>query len=63
MMTANWKAKNSRWLVPVGGGINKVFKGKIPVQVKLHAYWHAARPDSASNWQLLFSSHPVILLK
>ena len=63
MMTANWRAQENRWLVPVGGGINKVFKGKVPVAVKLHAYWHAARPDSASNWQLMFSVQPVILLK
>lgn len=63
LMTANWKAEKNKWLVPIGGGINKMFKGKVPVQLKLHAYWHAARPDSASNWQIMFSVQPVILLK
>jgi hypothetical protein len=63
LITANWKADNNKWLVPIGGGINKMFKGKVPVQIKLHAYWHAARPDGASNWQLMFSVQPVILLK
>jgi len=63
MMTANWKAKGKRWLVPVGGGINKMFKGKVPVQLKFHAYWHAAKPDSSSNWQLMIAIQPVILLK
>ena len=62
LMTANWKADGKRWLVPIGGGINKVLKGKVPVQVKFHAYWHAARPHSASNWQLMISVAPVILL-
>ena len=63
LMTANWKAEKNRSLVPIGGGVNKMFKGKVPVQIKLHAYWHVARPDSASNWQLMFSVQPVILLK
>ncbi len=62
LMTANWKTDGKRWLVPIGGGINKVFKSKVPVQVKLHAYWHAARPESASNWQLMFTVQPVILM-
>ena len=63
LMTANWKSEKNRWLVPIGGGINKMFKGKVPVQIKLHAYWHAVRPDSASSWQIMFSVQPVILLK
>ena len=48
LLTANWKSKGKKWLIPVGGGINKVIQGKVPVQVKFHAYYHAARPDSAS---------------
>jgi hypothetical protein len=39
-----------------------MFKGKLPVQVKVHAYWHAARPDSASNWQMMITVQPVIPL-
>lgn len=49
LMTANWKADSKRWLVPIGGGINKMFTGKIPVQLKVHAYWHAARPELAAD--------------
>ena len=63
LLTANWRAKSNRWLVPVGGGVNKMFPGKMPVQIKMHAYWHAARPDTASNWQIMISVQPVILLK
>ena len=63
MMSANWKTDGKRWLVPVGGGVNKMFKGRIPVQIKFHAYWHAAKPDSAAKWQLMISVQPVILLK
>ena len=63
LMTANWKADKKKWLVPIGGGVNKMFRGKIPLQIKLHAYWHAARPDNASNWQIMFAVQPVILLK
>jgi hypothetical protein len=62
LMSANWKAKDDAWLVPVGGGINKLFSGKVPIQVKVHFYWHVVRPDSASNWTMMITIQPVILL-
>lgn len=63
LVTANWKTDKGRWLVPIGGGVNKMFQGRVPVQIKLHVYWNAVRPDRASNWQIMFSVQPVILLK
>jgi hypothetical protein len=50
---ANWEADDSddRWTVPVGGGIGKVTKiGKLPVNIRLGAYWNAIRPDNGADW-------------
>ncbi len=61
-MSANWKAEDKKWLVPIGGGINKLFSGSVPIQIKVHFYWHAVRPDSASNWTMMITVQPVILM-
>ena len=40
-------------LVPVGGGLGRVFKlGDQPVSMYVSAYYNAIRPDAAPNWQL-----------
>ena len=63
LITANWRSKGKKWMVPVGGGVNRMFKGSVPIQLKLPFYWNASRPDTASNWTMMISVQPVILLK
>lgn len=52
--TANWEADNdSRWTIPVGGGVGKVFEiGKQPVNGQISAYYNVEKPDFGADWQL-----------
>jgi hypothetical protein len=54
ILTVDWKANGSqRWLVPIGGGIGKIFHlGKLPVNTQLSAYYNVVRPDFQANWQI-----------
>jgi hypothetical protein len=62
IMTANWNRDSSdQWLIPVGGGMGRVFKiGKLPVNLQVQAFYHAAKPSEGPDWstrvqfQLLF---------
>jgi len=46
IITANWQASSDRWLVPVGGGVGRVFQvGSQPVNASLQAYANVAKPD------------------
>jgi hypothetical protein len=51
-ITANWIAKpNSRWTVPVGGGVSKAFKfGSQPMSIKFETYYNPIRASGASTW-------------
>lgn len=50
-MTYNWQADSDEWTVPLGGGIGKIFRfGKMPVDLRLSAYWNVEAPDSAPDW-------------
>ena len=51
---ANWEARNSdRWLVPVGGGLGKVFKlGGQRLSSTLEAYYHVESAAIGPQWQL-----------
>lgn len=53
IITANWHAESDRWLVPVGGGVSKLFRiGAQPVSATAQAYYNVERPDFAPDWQL-----------
>jgi hypothetical protein len=56
-ITANWEAdSDNRWMVPFGGGVGKVTKfGKMPVDMKLVAYWNAEKPDFGPDWSMQFT--------
>ncbi|MFO0688290.1 MAG: neuromedin U [Myxococcota bacterium] len=51
---ANWEADASdRWLVPVGGGVGKVFKlAGQRLSSTLEAYYHVESPAIGPQWQL-----------
>jgi hypothetical protein len=54
IITANWKAANGNvWVVPVGGGVGRVFRlGLQPVNVTAQFYGNAEHPSSGSTWGL-----------
>ena len=50
---ANWEAeKDQRWIIPVGGGVGKMFKmGNLPVDLQTQVFYNVVRPDLAAEWQ------------
>lgn len=56
IITANYEAtKDDRWLVPLGGGVGKLFAiGKRPVNGTLQFYYNVVKPDNvpAPDWTL-----------
>jgi hypothetical protein len=55
-IAANWKATSEdRWLVPVGGGVGKVFSvGEQRMSALLESYSHVVSPTIGPDWQLRF---------
>ena len=55
-IAANWEAKeDDRWLVPVGGGVGKIFTiGNQRMSALLESYYHIKSPDIGPDWQLRF---------
>jgi len=52
-IAANWAADNNRWLVPLGGGVAKVFAiGSKWMSISLEAYYHVVSPEIGPDWQL-----------
>jgi hypothetical protein len=54
IVTANWIGpSNNRWVVPVGGGVGRVFRlGFQPVNATIQVYGNAEHPDGVSPWGL-----------
>ena len=51
IVSANWRADGQKWLVPVGGGIGRVFKVKSdPWAWSVQGYYNVIKPDGAPNW-------------
>jgi hypothetical protein len=65
-ITANWQASSGNvWMVPVGGGMGRVFRlGYQPMNVSLAFFGNAAHPVGGSPWgmrlqiSLLFPKRP-----
>lgn len=57
VITANWEASSgNKWTVPFGGGVGRLVKfGKLPVDLKLAAYWNAEKPTFGPDWNLQFT--------
>ncbi|PZV17442.1 MAG: neuromedin U [Pseudanabaena sp.] len=55
IIAAFWNIPSGeKWVVPIGGGIGKVFKiGDRPFNVSVQAYWQAIRPDNTSGLSLV----------
>jgi hypothetical protein len=58
IITANWNAANgNQWVVPVGGGVGRVFRlGPQPVSATVQVYGNAVRPSTipSSPWGVRF---------
>lgn len=56
IMTSNWNANSGdKWIVPLGGGLGKVFKlGKLPINFNAQAYYNAVSPSGWGKWQSRF---------
>lgn len=54
IITANWlAAPGQQWVVPIGGGVGRVFKiGEQPVSASVAGYYNVINPTGAPNWQL-----------
>jgi hypothetical protein len=53
-IAANWEADaDERWLVPVGGGVGKVYSiGRQRMSTTIESYYHAVSPSIGPEWQL-----------
>jgi hypothetical protein len=53
-IAANWEVdSNNRWLVPVGGGVGKLFAiGSKWMSISLEGYYHVESPEIGPDWQL-----------
>lgn len=55
ILTFNWKApSNEEWVVPVGGGVGKIFKlGKLPLNGSVQGFYNIRPSDSQTigHWQ------------
>ena len=46
IITADWQASTDRWLVPLGGGVGRVFRiGSQPVNASLQAFANVVKPE------------------
>jgi len=51
--SATRQPSGSKWTVPVGGGIGKIFHlGKLPINTQVGGYFNAVRPTNSAEWQL-----------
>jgi len=52
IITANWKAlSGSRWVVPVGGGVGKIFRlNGTPIDVQVQSFYNVEKPKGAGDW-------------
>lgn len=56
IITANWNNPDGQqWTVPFGAGVGKILRiGKQPVNMALHVYYNAVKPDGGADWTLRF---------
>ena len=56
IITANWKAEDQKWKVPLGGGIGKVVRiHSKPWAWSLQGYYNVVKPDGAPDWSVRLS--------
>jgi hypothetical protein len=55
VITAFWNIPGEKWVIPIGGGIGKIFKiSDRPFSISVQAYWQPIRPANADGgWALV----------
>ena len=53
-ITANWEAQETKWTVPLGGGISKITKigDKLPIKLDVGVFYNVAKPTYGGRWIL-----------
>ena len=50
VITANWEKDDDQWVVPVGGGVGKLFRvGKQPINAQLSYYHNVETPNQGAD--------------
>jgi hypothetical protein len=56
IITANWNAPGEKWLVPMGGGLGKVFNvWGDPWAFSVQGYYNVVKPVGAPDWVVRFA--------
>lgn len=46
IITANWQSTSGQWILPVGGGVGRLFRvGRQPMNASIQAYGNVIKPD------------------
>lgn len=46
IITANWQSTSGQWILPVGGGVGRLFRvGRQPLNASIQAYGNVIKPD------------------
>jgi hypothetical protein len=49
-ITANWNSSGEKWVVPVGGGVGRLFKvAKLPINIQLSVYHNVITPKNGAR--------------
>jgi hypothetical protein len=55
IITANWNSSGRKWVVPVGGGVGRLFRvGKLPIKVQIGFFDNVITPKYGARWQTSF---------
>jgi hypothetical protein len=56
ILTADWKADDDAWTIPVGGGFGKVtkFENLPPINLSAQAFYHAEKTKFGADWSTRF---------
>lgn len=62
IITADWTAKEDKWIVPIGGGVGKLtmLGGKLPLNLSTQLYYNVVRPDFGPEWQWRFQAQILL---
>jgi len=56
LIVANWDSPETKWLVPMGGGIGRKFTlSKHPWAWSVQGYYNVIKPDAAPDWVFRFA--------
>lgn len=53
-IVANWQARGTKWTVPIGGGVGRLFRvgGRLPVKLSAGLFYNVVQPAVGGRWVL-----------